>query len=92
MGFHRAAESRKVPETDEDRTAAFQPMLSGKYRTEGDKVVIKVDLAWDQAWTATEQVRYYRIDGDTLHIEAAPQPYANFAGKVMRGILIWTRD
>jgi Lipocalin-like domain len=51
---------------------------SGKYRTEGNKIIINVDIVWDELWTGTEQVRYYRIEGDQLHIEAAPQPYAKF--------------
>jgi len=90
----QTAEGRKVPQTDEDRTAAFRSMLaySGKYHTEGDKIVIKVDIAWDESWNGTEQVRFYKIEGEQLHIEAAPQPYANFGGKVMRGILIWARE
>ena len=36
---------------------------SGEYRTEGNKIIINVDIAWDEAWTGSEQVRYYRIDG-----------------------------
>jgi hypothetical protein len=90
----QTAEGRKVPETDADRTAAFRSMLaySGRYHIEGDKIIIKVDIAWDESWNGTEQVRFYRIEGDRLHIEAAPQPYANFGGKVMRGILIWARE
>ena len=90
----QTAEGRKVPQTDADRTAAFRSMLaySGRYRTEGDKIIIKVDIAWDESWNGTEQVRFYRIEGDRLHIEAAPQPYANFGGRVMRGILIWARE
>jgi hypothetical protein len=90
----QAAEGRSAPQTDKDRSAAFRSMLaySGKYRTEGNKIIIKVDIAWDESWNCTEQVRYYRIDGDRLHVEAAPQAYANFGGKLMRGILIWARD
>ena len=90
----QTAEGRKAPKTDEDRAAAFQSMLaySGKYRTEGNEIIIKVDIAWDESWIGTDQVRHYRIEGNRLHIEAAPQPYANFGGKVMRGILIWERD
>jgi len=90
----QTAEGRKVPQTDEDRTAAVRSMLaySGKYHTEGEKIVIKVDIAWDESWNGTEQVRFYKIEGEQLHIEAAPQPYANFGGKVMRGILIWARE
>jgi Lipocalin-like domain len=90
----QTAEGRKAPETDADRSAAFRSMLaySGRYHIEGDKIIIKVDIAWDESWNGTEQVRFYRIEGDRLHIEAAPQPYANFGGKVMRGILIWARE
>jgi hypothetical protein len=89
----QTAEDRKTPQTDEDRAAAFRSMLaySGKYRIEGNEIAIDVDIAWDESWIGTKQIRYYRIEGDQLHIEAAPQPYANFGGKVMRGILIWTR-
>lgn len=90
----QTAEGRKVPQTDEDRTAAFCAMLaySGNYHTEGDRIIIKVDIAWDESWNGTEQVRFYRVEGDTLHIEAAPQPYANFGDRVMRGILVWERE
>jgi hypothetical protein len=90
----QTAEGRNPPQSDEDRTAAFRSMLaySGNYRTEQNKIIIKVDIAWDESWNGTEQVRYFRLDGDRLHIEAAPQSYANFGGKVMRAVLIWTRD
>jgi hypothetical protein len=74
--------------------AAFRSMLaySGRYHAEQGKIVINVDIAWDESWSSTEQIRYYRIEGNRLHIEAAPQSYANFGGKVMRGILIWARE
>ncbi len=90
----QTAEGRQAPRNDEDRIAAFKSLLaySGKYRTEGNKVVINVDIAADELWNGAEQVRYYKIDGDELHIEAAPQPYANFGGRVMRGILVWKRE
>src|SRR5215475_8933020 len=89
----QTAEGRTVPQTDEDRAAAFRSMLaySGTYRTEGQKIIITVDVAWDEGWNGTEQVRTFKLDGDELHIEAAPQPYANLGGKVMRGSLTWAR-
>ena len=65
---------------------------SGRYRTDGDRIVIKVDISWDDSWNGSEQIRQYRLQGDRLHIEAAPRPYANFGGKVMGGILVWMRD
>src|SRR3974390_1007311 len=90
----QTAEGRKAPQNDEDRVGAFKSLLaySGKYRTEGRKIFIDVDIAADESWNGTEQVRCYRIEGNELHIEAPPQPYANFGGKIMRGILIWKRD
>lgn len=89
----QTAEGRKTPETDEERSAAFRSMLAycGKYRTEGQKIVVDVDIAWDESWSGTEQVRYFRVEDDRLHIEAAPQRYANLGDKVMRAILIWQR-
>jgi len=90
----QTAERRAVPQTDEERAAAFRSMLaySGRYRTDGDKIIITVDVAWDEGWNGTEQVRSFRLDGDKLHIEAAPQPYPNLGGRVMRGILTWARE
>jgi Lipocalin-like domain len=89
----QTAEGRKVPQTDEDRGAAFRSMLAycGKYRIEDCKIVIKVDIAWDESWTGTEQLRFFSIENDRLHIEAVPQRYANFGDSVMRAILIWER-
>jgi hypothetical protein len=90
----QTAEGRKPPHSDEERAAAFRSMLaySGRYRTEGQQIIISVDIAWDESWSGTEQVRSFRIDGDKLHIEAAPQRYANLGGRVMRGILVWQRE
>jgi len=90
----QTADSRKPPHTDDERAAAFRSMLaySGKYRIAGNEIRIKVDIAWDESWNGTEQVRHYRIEGNLLNIEAAPQPYANFGGRVMRGILTWVRE
>jgi len=65
---------------------------SGLYRVDANKIVIAVDISWDEAWVGTEQVRFFKLEDDRLHIEALPQPYANFGGKVMRGILTWVRD
>jgi hypothetical protein len=90
----QTAEGRAAPATDGERAAAFRTMLaySGKYRVEGNRIIIKVDIAWDESWHGTEQVRFYRLDGDRLYIEAAPQPYANFGGKMLRAVLVWARE
>ena len=90
----QTAEGRKPAQDDVERAAAFRSMLaySGAYRVEDNKIIISVDISWDETWVGGEQIRLFRMEGDTLHIEALPQPYANFGGKVMRGILTWQRD
>ena len=89
----QTAEGRKAPQTDEDRSAAFRSMLAycGKYRVDGQKIVVDVDIAWDESWCGTEQIRFFNIENNRLHIEAAPQRYANLGDKVMRAVLIWQR-
>jgi hypothetical protein len=89
----QTAEDRKIPKNDEERSAAFRSLLAycGRYRVEGRKVVIKVNIAWDESWVGTEQVRYFSVDGDRLHIEAAPQRYANLGDGIMRAVLVWER-
>ncbi len=90
----QTGEGRRIPLTDVDRTAAFRSMIaySGNFRTEENKIIIKVDIAWDESWIGTEQVRGFRIEGDKLYIDAPPQPYANFGGQVLRGVLVWQRE
>jgi Lipocalin-like domain len=88
------AEQRKKPETDEDCIAAFRSMIaySGIYRFEGDKWITKVDVAGNEAWTGTEQIRFFRLEGDKLTIVTMWQPNLNLPGNLeTRGVLIWSR-
>ena len=66
---------RILPPPDEEKVKLFNTMLSygGTYKIEGDKVVHSVDISWNQAWTGTEVVRFYKIEGDTLTITALNQ-------------------
>lgn len=85
------ADGRKVPQTEQERAAALISMsaYTGKYRLEGDKFITKVDVASNEAWRGTDQVRSYRIDGKTLYIETAPFSAPTFGGSMVRGILAW---
>ena len=90
----QTAEGHKAAADDAGRAAAFRTMLAyaGSYRVEDGKIFVMVDISWDQRWVGSEQVRHFRVEGDRLHVEAPPQPYANFGGRVMRGILVWKRE
>jgi hypothetical protein len=41
------------------------------------KAAHHVDASWNQAWTGTDQVRFYKLDGDRLTITgaSAKDPY-----------------
>jgi hypothetical protein len=89
------ANGRPVPKTDEERAQALRSMIgySGRYRVEGNKVITKVEVAWNEAWVGTEQVRFLRFEGDDLlHIESPPMPHPNVNDKTVRVIVTWKRD
>jgi hypothetical protein len=88
------AENRPVPGTDEERAQALRSMISysGRYRVDGDNVITKVEVAWNEAWVGSEQVRFVRFEDDKLHIESPPMPHPNVGGKIVRVIVTWERD
>jgi Lipocalin-like domain len=89
-----SAEQRKKPETDEDCVAAFRSMIaySGTYRVEGDRFITNVDIAWNEAWTGTDQLRFFKVEGDKLVMTTAWMPDPNTPDNPQfRGVLIWNR-
>jgi hypothetical protein len=89
------ANGRPVPKTDDERAKALRSMIrySGRYRVEGNKVITKVEVAWNEAWVGTEQVCFLRFEGDDLlHIESPPMPHPNVNDRTVRVIVTWARD
>ena len=87
-------EGRKAPQTEEERAALFRNMFAytGMYRLENDRFITKVDVSWNPAWSGTDQARFYKLDGEELHIISAWAPSITFAGRPMvRGFLKWVR-
>ncbi len=88
----RAAPADIVP-TSEERIKLFSTMISyaGTYTFDAEKVVHHVDNSWNQSWTGTDQVRFYKLDGNTLTITSALA--RNFTdGREGRSILVWERS
>ena len=81
-----------VAPTDEERVKLHRTLTSyaGTYTLDNEKVVHHVDISWNQAWTGTDQVRFYKLDGNTLTITSAaarsPQD-----GREGRAILVWEK-
>ncbi len=65
---------------------------AGRYRLQEGKVVTQVEAAWNEAWVGTTQLRYYRFEGERLHLESPPQPHPNLLGRMVRVIVTWERN
>ena len=78
--------------TDEEGVELLGTMVAyaGTFTLEPEKVTRHIDISWNQAWTGTDQVRFYTLDGDTLTITTAPYK-SYFDGKEGRSILVWTK-
>ena len=64
---------------DADKVNLFDSMLAyaGRYTLDHEKVVHHVDISWNQMWTGTDQVRFYKLDAGILILKSTPakDPY-----------------
>jgi hypothetical protein len=45
---------------------------AGTYTLSGEAVLYNIDISWNQSWTGRHQLRFYKLDGDTLTLTTAP--------------------
>jgi hypothetical protein len=68
------SDGRTVPKgaapTDDRRLTLYDTMFAyaGTYTLEQDKVTHHVDISWNHHWTGTDQIRFYKLTGNTLVI------------------------
>src|SRR5262249_16307958 len=81
-----------VAPTDEERAKLHRTLTeyAGTYTLEADKVIHHVDISWNEAWTGTDQIRFYKLDGNTLNITSAPEK-SPADGREGRAILVWEK-
>jgi lipocalin-like protein len=86
-------ETRSPLKVDEDRINLHKYMFaySGRYTIEGDKVVHHVDISWNESWTGKDQVRFFKLEGDSLTIKS-PVQKSGITGIDSIGILVWERE
>jgi hypothetical protein len=58
----------KHPPSDEEAAALFRSLIgyAGTYHVDGNTVTYDLDVSWNELWTGTKQLRYWRIEGDRL--------------------------
>ena len=67
-----AASGRMVPAgpnpPENKRVALYDTMFAyaGTYSVEADKVIHHVDISWNEAWTGTDQIRLFEVNGNFL--------------------------
>ena len=89
-------EDRKAPAgivpTNAEKIALFDggAAYAGTYTIDADTVRHHVDIAWNEAWTGTTQVRQFKIVGRTLHIRSLPDQNP-LDGRVSSSSLVWIR-
>ena len=66
---------------------------SGRYRLQSDDCFITtVDAAWQPTWLGTEQVRYFKMDGEMLSAASPLREEPKYPGRRFRGVAIWRKD
>lgn len=60
--------------TEQERNQLFSSMLAyaGTYRFDGKTIEHQIDLAWNEVWSGTKQIRDVRRDGDRLIYTTRP--------------------
>jgi hypothetical protein len=78
--------------TDDERVKLHRAMFAyaGTYSVEPDKVIHHVDISWNQVWNGTNQVRFYKLTGDTLTITTARARSA-YDGRESQSVLVWKK-
>ena len=67
-----AANLRRVPSgaspPEDERVALYETMFAyaGRYSVDDGKVIHHVDISWNEAWTGTDQIRLFEVNGNIL--------------------------
>ena len=94
VAFVIVAANRKPAANDADAAALLKTLMAytGKFTIDGDKFTTKVDISWSELFTGTDQVRFFKLEGDRLSIRTAEQASAIYPGKRVVGTIIWKRE
>ena len=77
-----------------EAAALFNGMTAytGRFRVEGERVVVAVDAAWHPAREGGDQVRSFELDGDRLTLRTGVQEHSQSPGRRFVGTFTWARE
>ena len=91
-----SAESRAKPGdltklSEADRAKLYDTMVAyaGTFTFDGGAATHHVEVAWNEIWTGTAQVRNLRFEGDRLIMTTNPQP--GIDGRRSASVFVWQR-
>jgi hypothetical protein len=78
--------------TVEEKIALYDTMFvyAGTYTVHPDRVIHHLDMSWNEAWTGTEQVRFYKLQGNRLTFTSTPAKNPLDGQEVVHEVL-WER-
>jgi molybdate transport system substrate-binding protein len=78
--------------TDQQRADLLRTMTAygGTYKFNGTTVEHDIDIAWNEVWAGTKQVRTVTRDGGRLTLTTPPFPF-HTDGKMSVNMLVWER-
>jgi hypothetical protein len=77
-------------QSDAERLQSYKSMIAYGGTVDNEKIVHHVDISWNGSYTGTQQVRFYKLDGDTLTLRTAPNK-SPIDGREGVGILVFER-
>jgi hypothetical protein len=90
------SDGRKKPvapiASDTEAVALFRTVVAyaGRYTVEADRILHHVEQSWNETWTGTDLVRFYKLDGNRLTLTTAPAPNPR-DGAISVSTLVWER-
>ena len=72
--FGEGREKPATPLKDEDRVKLFSTLATagGKYKVEGNELIVTYDSSWHELWSNVTQKRTIEIKGNTMTLTSAP--------------------
>ncbi len=87
------AENRKFGTSMEEKSALWDSLstYAGPYRVDGNKLIVTVDVSWNETWNGTQVTRNWQLDGKRLSITTARAPYARDPSKMAVTRVVWEK-